>query len=255
MRLRVRSAARALVIPGALIVSSITVCAAADITSVQQNELVRKYCAVCHTDAARNGGLSLEHYDAARPDPGLAAMLLGKLRTGAMGAAGIGLPGAETRLAWTRAIAAAAAGSDRWHIEQERADAPISASIVREIASPTPDGVPDSYRLAVSCQPATHRGSVELTWSPNVPKAGQIMSAEVDGNRFATYKIEDEETMGNGMGGKSGPGAISLFPAGRSAPLPLETLKIRDVFPGQAVVFPFRDLPASARRALSACFQ
>jgi hypothetical protein len=35
-----------------------------------------------------NGGLSLEHYDAAKRDPTLAAMILSKLNNGAMGAAG-----------------------------------------------------------------------------------------------------------------------------------------------------------------------
>jgi hypothetical protein len=48
----------------------------------QQNALVQKYCAVCHTDAQRNGGLSLQHFDAAHPDAGVSAMVLGKLKTG-----------------------------------------------------------------------------------------------------------------------------------------------------------------------------
>src|SRR6185369_12281816 len=48
----------------------------------QQNALVQKYCAVCHTDAARNGGLSLEHFDAAQASPSLTAMLLSKLTGG-----------------------------------------------------------------------------------------------------------------------------------------------------------------------------
>src|SRR5262245_47595750 len=65
--------------------------------AAEQNALVKKYCAVCHTDAAKNGGLSLEHYDAARADPPLAAMLLSKLRNGAMGAAGSGSPDDATR--------------------------------------------------------------------------------------------------------------------------------------------------------------
>ena len=48
--------------------------AAADLMPVaQQNALVQKYCAVCHTDAARNGGLSLEHFDAAQAPPSLMA--------------------------------------------------------------------------------------------------------------------------------------------------------------------------------------
>jgi hypothetical protein len=85
---------------------------------VQQNALVQKHCAVCHTDAAKNGGLSLEHFDAAKASPSLTAMLLSKLtggvslktaseaafdtnaaaliekkmKSGAMGAAGIPVP-------------------------------------------------------------------------------------------------------------------------------------------------------------------
>lgn len=88
----------------------------------QQNALVRKYCAVCHTDALKNGGLSLEHFDAAEAAPSLTAMMLSKLtggvslktaresrsnvsaaalidkrmRSGAMGAAGIPIPDKAT---------------------------------------------------------------------------------------------------------------------------------------------------------------
>jgi hypothetical protein len=47
--------------------------------AAQQNALLQKYCVVCHTDAHMNGGLSLEHFDAAHPDPGVAAMLVSKL--------------------------------------------------------------------------------------------------------------------------------------------------------------------------------
>src|SRR6266566_3250365 len=52
--------------------------------TARQNALVQKYCAVCHTDAAKNGGLSLEHYDAAQADPALTAMLLSKLTGGVL---------------------------------------------------------------------------------------------------------------------------------------------------------------------------
>ena len=48
----------------------------------QQNALVQTYCAVCHTDSARNGGLSLEHFDAAHAAPSLTAMLLSKITGG-----------------------------------------------------------------------------------------------------------------------------------------------------------------------------
>src|SRR3954447_2354415 len=80
----------------------------------QQNTLVQKYCAVCHTDAAKNGGLSLEHYDSAQVNPALAAMLLSKLRNGAMGAAGLGIPDSATRDAWVAATAAQAERAKGW---------------------------------------------------------------------------------------------------------------------------------------------
>src|SRR3954467_13707867 len=80
----------------------------------QQNSLVHKYCAVCHTDAAKNGGLSLEHYDAAQVDPPLAAMLFSKLRNGAMGAAGLGIPDSATRDAWMAATATQAEQAKNW---------------------------------------------------------------------------------------------------------------------------------------------
>src|SRR5579871_700018 len=78
----------------------------------RQNALVQKYCAVCHTDAVRNGGLSLQHYDAAGRDPALAAMLLSKLRGGAMGAAGLGIPDKTTQAEWIAATTAQAVGAN-----------------------------------------------------------------------------------------------------------------------------------------------
>src|SRR5690348_785042 len=82
----------------------------------RQNALVHKYCAVCHTDASRNGGLSLQHYDAGEPDPQLAAMLLSKLRSGAMGAAGLGIPDKATGDAWIADTARQAEGAKQWSV-------------------------------------------------------------------------------------------------------------------------------------------
>src|SRR5882724_9967791 len=81
-----------------------------------QNALVQKYCAVCHTDVAKNGGLSLEHYDAAKSDPPLAAMLLSKLQSGAMGAAGLGIPDQAARDSWMAATAAQAEHARDWTV-------------------------------------------------------------------------------------------------------------------------------------------
>src|SRR5271170_536036 len=95
----------------------------------QQNAVVQKYCAVCHNDAHLNGGLSLEHFDAAHADPSVAAMIVSKLtglslekvsaaqadpavaatlagmmKTGAMGAAGIAVPDMTTQQALVIAL-------------------------------------------------------------------------------------------------------------------------------------------------------
>src|SRR5580704_11379693 len=48
----------------------------------QENAVVQKYCGSCHSDALMYGGLSVQHFDAARPDPTLAAMLLSKITNG-----------------------------------------------------------------------------------------------------------------------------------------------------------------------------
>jgi hypothetical protein len=110
----------------------------------QQNALVHKYCAVCHTDAVRNGGLSLEHFDAAHAAPSLMAMLLSKLTSGvlmetakaavsdpnaaavvdqkmkggAMGAAGIPIPDKPTIDALIHSFAVESAGAE--HVSRSR---------------------------------------------------------------------------------------------------------------------------------------
>ena len=87
----------------------------------EQNELAHKRCAVCHTDAKPLGGLSLEHFDAAQPDPAIARMMLVKIKDdGAISAAGMPVPPPETRDAFIAALAATASHSSpesRWTID------------------------------------------------------------------------------------------------------------------------------------------
>jgi hypothetical protein len=218
----------------------------------QQNALVQKYCAVCHTDAAKNGGLSLEHYDAAQANPALAAMLLSKLRNGAMGAAGLGIPDSATRDAWVAATAAQAERARSWtviHTEPTGSKAPVlTASIVRDVAPRKPDTEAPLYRLTLACNATSHKGEIQLTWSP-APQTNRTFSVSADGNAGIPQRLEGrEEKMGNGTGLTSSSATAML-----DAPLPEKTLTITDLFPGETVVFPVGELNPADRKQLAVC--
>jgi hypothetical protein len=264
----------------ALVVYSAGVPAAfanAAMSTARQNELVGKYCAVCHTDAARNGGLSLEHFDAANAAPSLTAMLLSKLtsgvslevvrkvpsdpdaaalvankmKSGAMGAAGIPIPDKATIDGLIAAFASESAGATEWsmnRIQDPVTKAPVlTASIARELPTAR-NGAAALYRLVLACNADTRQGEMQLAWSP-APKTGTL-SAVVDGIPLK-YDVEGRETMGNGSQAITGPAAISLYP---KMPLPARTLTISNLFPNETVEFPFGDLGQTARQSLEACF-
>ena len=140
---RYRASAFAAMLAGWLAVPA----AAAEVMpAARQNALIQKYCAVCHTDAANNGGLSLERFDAAQAAPSLAAMLLSKLtsgvsletvreassnagaaalvdrkmKSGAMGAAGIPIPDKSAMDALLQALAMESAGATEWTVEHRK---------------------------------------------------------------------------------------------------------------------------------------
>ena len=228
--------------------------ACATMPASRQNELVRTYCTVCHTDAARNGGLSLEHFDAANPDPGVAAMLASKLKGKAMGASGKHLPDRATQDALLEALTAEGARAGEWFVTLTTGPRPVlSASIVRTAASAASEGEPDLYRLTLTCHPGSHDGEIQLAWSPGVPPQGQPLSAVIDGGQRLEYRVEGMEKMGNGGTVMSGPGALILN-ADRPLPLSARTLTVSGLFPGGKVEFPFGDMPGPARQPLSSCF-
>jgi hypothetical protein len=221
--------------------------------ATEQNALVTKYCAVCHTDAAMNGGLSLQHYDAAKRDPGLAAMILSKLNNGAMGAAGNGVPDKVSQQAWLDSTREQAAGAREWFVSRE--DGLVAASIVSEVPPRKPDStdVP-AYRLRMVCNASTGVGEMQLTWSPQ-PQTGRTMIASVDGNSPVEYKIEGKESMGNGGTVQTGHASV-LLSNGKSGKLALadKSLTIRELFPGETVEFPFSELDQKAHAELRKCF-
>ena len=228
--------------------------AAEPMQPAQQNVLVRKYCAVCHTDAAKNGGLSLEHYDAAQANPALAAMLLSKLRNGAMGAAGVGIPDPATRDAWVAATVKQAERSKDWTViraESTGSKAPILiASIVREVTPRKPDNDAPVYRLTLTCNIASHTREIQLAWSPE-PQTNRTFTVSVDGNLGIPHTLEGrEEKMGNGAPGTTGLAASML-----NAALPEKSLTVTGLFPDETVVFPLGGLDPVDRRELAICFR
>jgi hypothetical protein len=221
--------------------------------AAEQNALVTKYCAVCHTDAALNGGLSLQRYDAAKRDPSLAAMILSKLNNGAMGAAGNGMPDKVSQKAWLDSTRGQAAGAREWFVSRE--DGRVSAGIVREVP-PRKPGSTDLpvYRLRMVCNPSIGVGEMQLTWSPQ-PQTGRTMTASVDGNAPVAYRIAGQESMGKGGTVQTGHASV-LLSNGKGGKLSLanHTLTVRELFPGETVEFPFSELDQKARAELRKCF-
>jgi hypothetical protein len=239
-----------------------TVAAAGEaMSAARQNALVQKYCAVCHDDVHRNGGLSLQHFDASSVDPSLAAMMASKLQTGAIGAAGLPRPDQATEDAFFKALDAESNGADNWTLirtEDPSTRAPLlTATILRKAPARPPNTLMDHYRLKLTCQAGTLEGEMQLTWAPrNAGESPRPITVAADSAAPVTYVVEGHETMGNGAkkadGTQSttGPAATAL----KGMPLPTKTLRISNLFPDETVVFSFDGLAEAARHELSACF-
>jgi mono/diheme cytochrome c family protein len=263
--------------------------AAPAIAVEQQNDFVRTHCAVCHNDRANNGGLSLEGFDGASAAPSLAAMMLSKMTSGtalatvnaaghdpaaaaaltqgtgrgAINAAGVGAPDKATVDGLVAAFATRSARAREWSVERTTRRAPgaeiVTASIVRELPSAAGAGRAAGteaamYRLVLTCNPATREGEMQLAWSPE-PKRGTL-SVAFDAKPAASFTVAGTERMGNGTSTTSGPAAF-VFARTNSEPitLPVRTLTVGELFPGETVTFPFEELASAGRNSLSACFR
>jgi hypothetical protein len=242
-------------ISGLLLVA--TVWASDGMPVAQQNAVVQKYCASCHTDADPAGALSLQHFDAAKTAPALSAMLLSKvtagvpiatvkaaasdpgasavvgrqMKHGAMGAAGIGVPDRPTIDAFIQALATSATDASRWQVS--RTGATLTATVARELSPPRSSGEAPMYRLTLSCNTETKQREALFTWAPSA--ASGPITAVVDGVAPLTYEAQGE--------------AIDLA----LNPLPKKSLRVSGPFPDETVEFAISELPADARGSLAVC--
>ena len=87
-------------------------------------------------------------------------MILAKLKTGALGAAGIPEPDKGTADAWISATTAQAAGANEWNVSHKASG--LRASIVKEVPSKAFPAQPDLYRFTLTCDASTHKTAMEL---------------------------------------------------------------------------------------------
>jgi hypothetical protein len=84
------------------------------------------------------------------------------------------------------------------------------------------------------------------------------LAVALDGKPPAAYPVEGTERMGNGTTTTTGPAAFVIARFGGSGSrieLPKRTLTATGLFAGETVTFPFDELAAPARQALSGCFK
>jgi hypothetical protein len=220
----------------------------------QVNELVRTRCAVCHSGEQPKGGLSVEQFDAAAPDPALARMLWVKMaKDGAISAAGGVPPDAATLERLLRELSAIAdtAPPDGWKVDVAADQAKgghnvVTATIVQ--AASTTERPSSLYGLTITCSGRTQRGEMTLAAYSEQMTSRPLSPAKNGAIRFG-YEVDgatgEMATLYVGPNNAAAPMAL--------VPIPARTLTIRDLVVGETVVFPFDRLSPVVRRQLASC--
>jgi dienelactone hydrolase len=207
----------------------------------QQNALVQKYCAGCHQDKPNNFGLSLAGFDAAHPDPTVAAMLAAKLQGGAIGAAGIPRPGRAAEDALLTALTSEAAGAANWNVTQTAAPNPtLTASALQRLPSPRVPGEMDLYRLTLTCDTDSRKAAMQVTWAPGDVETARPMSISADGKAQSPYTVQSGE-------------GVAYLDATKVG-LPSQSLTVSGLVYGETAVFPFVNMDRNVRQTLAKCF-
>jgi cytochrome c551/c552 len=134
----------------------------------QQNALVQKRCVICHTDATPLGGLSLQHFDAAQPDPDVARIMRVKIvEDGAISAAGQPVPDRVTTALLVEALAAASRSgpATKWRVELE------ADPLVPNTGHALVTARADEGGVVFSCNGKTRRPRLQATGTTVSPSA------------------------------------------------------------------------------------
>lgn len=242
---------------------------AAPMPASQQNAMVETYCVVCHNQGRMLGGLSLQEFDAAHPDPAVAGMMVNKLEGGAMGASGVEPPPWVVTKALIQALSEsasnAAAATDGWALKSFNDPATaiplVTAQIVRELPSAVNPGMFHGYELTLTCRKSSDmsRSGLEggladmqlATYAKeglNGPRTARAITVAKDGSTMLRYEADGKAGVAMLHALEENAGILTA-----EMPLPTDTLIIRNLFADEAISFPFGGLTPTVRQVLVTC--
>jgi mono/diheme cytochrome c family protein len=201
-------------------------------TAAAQTELVTTYCATCHSERAKAGGLSLTGFSAmkAQEQPELIEKMIRKLRAGMMPPAGAKRPDAATIAALTTALEGrmdeqAAVNPNPGYRPFQRLNRAEYASAVRDLLHIDvdvstflpPDTIShgfDNVADAQSFSPTLMEGYLRAAGRITSLALGDPTSAPTE----ATYKVprtqsQMEHIAGTPIGTRGGVSLVHVFPA------------------------------------------